>query len=100
MTAMGELTGAAFLLALGWAWHGPAGLLLATAALSIAWLVSRLLWPYRPCGKCKGTGRNPGSNDRRHGDCRRCKGARRVRRVGAGFVHRLKLSILGRAKGR
>lgn len=97
---MGELTGAAFLLALGWAWHGPAGLLLTATALSAAWLVSRLLWPYKPCRRCKGSGRNPGSNDRRHGDCKRCKGTRRVRRFGARPVHRAKLSILGHIKER
>ena len=75
--------------------------MLAALGLLAAWVViSRLFWPYKPCGRCKGTGRNLGSNDRRHGDCRRCKGARRVRRAGAGHVHRAKLAILGRIKER
>lgn len=95
---MPELIGAVFLLALAWSTHGPGGLLLALAALFIWWAVSRLFWPYRPCPRCDGTGRNPGSNERRHGDCRRCKGARRIRRFGAQYVHRVKLAILGRIK--
>jgi hypothetical protein len=97
---MGELTAAAVLLALGWHWQGPGGLLLAAAGLSLAWALSRLLWPYKPCPRCKGSGRNPGSNNRRHGDCRRCKGTRRIRRSGARYVHRLKLSLIGRIRER
>lgn len=97
---MWELTGYIILLALGWHWHRLGGLLLAAAALAIVWAVSRLLWPYRPCPRCRGTGRNPGSNKRRHGDCKRCKGSGRVRRFGAGHVHRLKLSVLGRIRER
>lgn len=97
---MYELIGAGLLLILAWAWRGPAGLLLAALGLFIAWVVSRWFWPYKPCPKCDGTGRNPGSNEKRHGDCKRCKGARRVRRFGAGHVHRAKLAILGRIRER
>lgn len=93
---MAELTGAAVLLVLAWSWHGLGGALLAALGLFIAWVVSRLFWPYKQCPRCDGSGRNPGSNERRHGDCRRCKGARRVRRSGAGHVHRAKLAILNR----
>ncbi len=70
-----------------------AALLLAAGALAVVWVASRWFWPYKPCPRCTGSGRNPGSNTKRHGDCRRCKGARRVRRLGAGHVHRLRLSI-------
>ena len=91
---MAELTGAAFVLVLGWSWGGPGGLALAAAGLSAAWVISRLFWPYKPCRKCAATGRNRGSNARRHGDCRRCKGTRRVRRFGAGHVHRARLALL------
>lgn len=95
---MTELAVAAALLVLMWAWHGLGGLLLAALALFIAWAVSRLLWPYKPCPRCDGTGRNAGSNEKRHGDCKRCKGTSRVRRFGAGHVHRAKLSILASRK--
>jgi hypothetical protein len=90
---MSELAAAAVLLALGWS-HGPGGLALAITGLSLAWVISRLWWPYKPCRRCKGTGRNLGSNGRRHGDCRRCKGTRRVRRFGARAVHRARLALL------
>jgi hypothetical protein len=93
-----ELIGAVSLLILAWATHGLGGALLAALALFAAWVVSRLFWPYKPCPRCDGTGRNPGSNERRHGDCRRCKGARRVRRFGAGHVHRAKIAILNRTR--
>lgn len=95
---MAELIGAALLLAVARAVLGVGGLVLATTGLAIAWLASRLFWPYKPCRRCKATGRNPGSNNRRHGDCKRCKGARRVRRFGAGHVYRIKLAILNRRK--
>lgn len=90
---MRELAGGAVVLAIGQA-HGPGGLALAITGLALAWLISRLFWPYKPCRRCKGTGRNPGSNARRHGDCRRCRGTRRVRRFGARTVHRARLAIL------
>jgi hypothetical protein len=94
---MAEVVGAVFVLALAWARHGTGGLVLAIAGLSAAWLASRLLWPYKPCPRCrKHPGRNPGSDKRRHGDCQRCKGAGRVRRFGARHVHRAKLAFLNR----
>ena len=95
---MAEFIGFAALLTLAWAAHGLGGALLAAPGLAVVWLASRWLWPYKPCPKCDGTGRNPGSNTKRHGDCRRCKGARRVRRLGAGHVHRLRLSIRNNRK--
>ena len=97
---MSELLGGALVLLFGWALGGPGGLSLAALGLALAWAASRLWWPYKPCRRCGATGRNPGSNDRRHGDCRRCHGARRVRRFGAGYVHRLKLAIIGRIRDR
>jgi hypothetical protein len=51
------------------------------------WVVSRWAWPWRPCPRCKGSGRNRGSDKRRHGDCKRCGGSHRVRRFGARAVH-------------
>lgn len=90
---MRELAGGVVVLAIGQA-YGPGGLALAITGLALAWLISRLFWPYKPCRRCKASGRNRGSNDRRHGDCRRCRGTRRVRRFGARTVHRARLALL------
>lgn len=43
---MAEVIGAAVLLILGWSMYGPGGVLLAVLALAVAWVVSRLFWPY------------------------------------------------------
>ena len=60
---------------------GVAALLFAVAGGS--WLVSLKLWPYTRCRWCEGTGRNSGSNSRRHGRCRWCKGKPERLRFGA-----------------
>jgi DnaJ-class molecular chaperone len=60
------------------------------------WVISLYLWPYAPCGKCGGSGRNPGSNSRRHGQCRRCKGGGRRTRLGARTVHRGRVALADR----
>jgi len=54
---------------------------------------SLYVWPFRPCGKCQGTGRNKGSSRRRFGHCARCGGSGRRRRLGAKAVHRGVLSL-------
>jgi hypothetical protein len=64
------------------------------------WAVSLYLWPFAPCGKCLGSGRNPGSNSKRHGQCRRCKGAGRRIRFGARTVHRGRVALADRKKVR
>lgn len=60
---------------------------LEVAALAIvgalAYAGSLWMWPFRPCRRCGGSGTNMGSNRRRHGNCSRCKGTRRVVRLGA-----------------
>jgi hypothetical protein len=53
------------------------------------WAVSLYLWPFGPCGKCKGGGRNAGSNKKRFGTCRRCDGSGRRQRFGSKTVHRM-----------
>ena len=63
-----------------------------------AWMVSLWLWPWKPCGWCSGSGTNIGSNSRRHGNCRRCKGAKRVQRLGSKQMHRMVQSAKGRKK--
>lgn len=66
--------------------------LLIFAAL-ICWAVSLYVWPFGPCGKCRGGGRNAGSNSKRFGDCSRCGGSGRRQRFGSAFVHRQVLSF-------
>jgi DnaJ-class molecular chaperone len=63
----------------------------------LGYVGSLYLWPFRPCGRCKGTSRNPGSNKKRFGQCRRCGGAGRKRRIGAKTVHRGAVSLAERA---
>jgi DnaJ-class molecular chaperone len=75
--------------------------LIITALLAAAgYAASVFLWPFRPCPACQGSGRNPGSNSRRHGQCRRCQGAGRLPRPGARTVHRGRVSLAGRRKTR
>jgi DnaJ-class molecular chaperone len=52
------------------------------------WYWSLRLYPYRPCGSCRGSGRNPGSTSRRFGGCRDCGGSGRKLRFGAAAVER------------
>lgn len=74
---------------------------LAAVAVLLAWVYSRFRWPLRPCPRCKGKGTNRGSNRKRYGRCRKCKGTKQVRRVGATAVHRFWWTVLGAAmKGR
>jgi hypothetical protein len=68
--------------------HFGLGLLMLTGE-GIAYAGSLYFWPYAPHGRCNGTGRNRGSNGRRHGDCKSARCDRgRVQRVGARPVHR------------
>jgi len=62
-----------------------AGIVLAVAAI---WLARLWLWPFGPCRRCKGTGKNIGSTGRRFGTHRRCKGSGRRVRLGARMVRR------------
>ena len=62
---------------------------------ALAWCVSLLRWPFRPCLRCGGTGTNRGSNRKRWGVCKRCGGSKQVRRFGATAVHRFWWSVLG-----
>jgi len=61
---------------------------------------SLYLWPFAPCWKCEGSGRNPGSKRKRYGQCRRCGGAGRRIRLGARTVHRGRVSLAERRKAR
>ena len=74
-------------------------ILLGLAAIAV-YAGSLYLWPYRPCGRCKGTGRNSGSTSKRFGECRRCGGSGRLRRIGAKTIHRGAVSLADRARKR
>lgn len=74
-------------------------LTLALAALRLPWwliaiadLIAYAIWayqhPWRDCPRCKATGRNRMSTGQRRGKCRRCKGTREVRTLGAQLLHR------------
>ena len=68
-------------------------LFLLGCGLLLLWVVSLYVWPFAPCGRCKGGGRNAGSNRRRFGDCGRCGGTGRRQRLGSRAVHRTVLSM-------
>jgi hypothetical protein len=65
-----------------------------------AYAGSLYLWPFRPCIRCGGTGRNKGSSRRRFGECRRCKGSGHRRRLGARTIHRGAVSLADKARAR
>lgn len=65
-----------------------------------AWAGSLYLWPFGPCLRCNGTGRNKGSSRRKFGECRRCKGSGRRRRLGAKTIHRGAVSLGDKARAR
>ena len=64
---------------------------------AVGYAASLLRWPLRPCPRCRGKGVNRGSNARRYGRCRKCKGTKQVRRIGATAVHRFFWSVAGTA---
>ena len=65
-----------------------------------AWAGSLYLWPFGPCARCGGNGRNKGSSKKRFGECKRCKGSGRLRRLGARTIHRGAVSLADKARTR
>jgi hypothetical protein len=65
-----------------------------------AYAGSLYLWPFRPCVRCNGTGRNKGSTRKRYGECKRCRGSGRRRRLGARTIHRGAVSLADKARAR
>jgi len=68
------------------------GTIAALAVLAVTagiYYMSLRLWPYRPCRRCDGGGRNKGSNAKRFGRCKRCDGSGRELRAGARVLDRL-----------
>jgi len=57
-------------------------LLLALVAVAV-YLLTCVPWPYGPCLACRAhPRRNPGSNSRRHGRCKVCRGSGERLRIG------------------
>jgi hypothetical protein len=54
----------------------------------------------RPVLRCNGTGRNSGSNSKRFGGCRRCKGSGRRPRLDTRTIHRGAVSLADKARTR
>jgi DnaJ-class molecular chaperone len=75
-------------------------LLLVAAILAVWQAITVYVWPYAPCRRCEGSGRNAGSDRNRFGQCRRCKGAGRRIRFGAKTVHRGRVALADRKKGK
>jgi hypothetical protein len=71
---------------------GGAVLVLLALAAVAAYVVSLYLWPWRNCPRCGGTGTRRGSNARRFGPCRRCRGTRHTQRRGSRTVARAVLA--------
>lgn len=65
-------------------------LLILAAIIGVCYYVSLRIWPYRPCRRCEGGGRNAGSNRRRFGTCPACGGSGRKLRTGARMLERRK----------
>lgn len=58
----------------------------------VCYRFSLVLYPYTRCPRCKGSGRNDGSNRKRWGSCRKCGGSGKRERFGR--------RVLGIGRGR
>jgi DnaJ-class molecular chaperone len=65
-----------------------AAILIGAVIVAAGYYVSLRIWPYRPCKRCSGGGRNAGSNRKRFGTCGRCGGSGRALRLGARMLNR------------
>lgn len=64
-----------------------AGLLLLAVIAAAAYLGSCRFWPYGPCFACRlNPRRNPGSNRKRHGRCKVCRGTGERLRIGTRII--------------
>ena len=70
----------------------------------IAAVLGYAIWayahPFRACPRCQGKGINRLSTKRRSGRCRRCKGSKVVKTLGAAVLHKAVRSMIDHAKGR
>ena len=61
--------------------------ILAALALTVLYLLGCRIWPYGPCFVCRvHPRRNPGSNRKRHGRCKVCRGTGERLRVGTRLI--------------
>ena len=67
----------------GVAVSGTEIVVIAVAVAVTAWWIDVHRHPVRQCPSCKGSKKSGGSNSRRWGTCRRCKGKGELRRFGA-----------------
>jgi hypothetical protein len=67
---------------------GIAWLILAGFGAAIVRVVQLYRFPFRKCGRCKGTGVNRGSTGKRFGVCKACGGSRRAQRFGSQTLHK------------
>jgi DnaJ-class molecular chaperone len=68
-----------------------AGILVIIGMVAVAsYFISLRIWPETRCRRCRGSGRNAGSNARRFGRCKRCGGSGRELRRGARILDRRK----------
>ncbi len=74
------------LAAAGLAARDVAGLLAIGLVVIVAYLASCRIWPYARCLACLGSRRNPGSNSKRHGRCRACRGTGERLRIGTRLI--------------
>lgn len=77
-----------------------AGLILLVLLGVAAYAGSLYVWPFRPCTRCHGSGRNKGSSRKRFGECKRCGGSGRRRRLGARTIHRGAVSLADKARAK
>jgi hypothetical protein len=61
--------------------NGALVLLAAVAGWVVYQVVAAKVWPFAGCGRCDGSGRNLGSNGKRWGTCRKCKGSGKRQRL-------------------
>lgn len=75
IAAVARLAGQHLLAASGYTARDLGATLAILLACAAVYLGSCLIWEYAPCMACHGRrGRSPGSNHRRHGRCKVCKG--------------------------
>jgi hypothetical protein len=65
-----------------------AALAVLLAIAAAGYYASLFIWPFTNCGRCKGGGRNAGSNRRWFGACRKCGGSGRKERLGVRLFRR------------
>ena len=63
-------------------------LFLVILVAAAVWVVRAYFWPMAPCRRYKGSKTNKGSNKKRFGKCRKCKGSGTRQVIGSRTLHR------------